>query len=307
MVPVQNPDRTLPDDRADLGNAIAINSSMNNGARLIGPALAGIVIAATGEGWCFFLDGVSYFAVIASLLLMHLPASQTRPAAASLIAQMREGWDYVCAFRPIRSILLLFALISLMGWPYSVLLPIFAGQVLRGGPHTLGWLSGASGIGALASGLSLTLRKSVVGLTRMIQVAVAIFGTALILFGFSHSLWISLILMVFIGFGMLQGASAANTVIQTLVPEDKRGRVMGYYTMAFVGSAPFGSLLAGALAHWLGAPHTVMITGAFCVAGSLWFTFELPKIGAIMRPIYREMGLLPADHPVPAHGTARTG
>ena len=140
-------------------------------------------------------------------------------------------------------------------------------QVLHGGPHTLGWLTGASGIGALASALSLAFRKSVVGLTRMIQIASAMFGGGLILFGLSHMLWLSLLLMVFVGFGMLQAASASNTVIQTLVPEDKRGRVMSYYTMAFVGSAPFGSLLAGTLAHWIGAPHTVMVTGALLRRG----------------------------------------
>jgi MFS family permease len=283
----------MVDVRADLGNAIAINSSMANGARLIGPAIAGLIIAGVGEGWCFFIDGVSYFAVIASLLMMRFPDIPIRRAATSMATQMREGWDYVRGFRPIRTILLLFALVSLMGWPYSVLLPIFAGQVLHGGPHTLGWLTGASGIGALTSALSLAFRKSVVGLTRMIQIAVAMFGCALILFGLSHTLWISLLLMVFAGFGMLQAASASNTVIQTLVPEDKRARVMSYYTMAFVGLAPFGSLLAGTLAHWIGAPHTVMVTGAFCVAGALWFSLELPKVRAVIRPIYREMGLLP--------------
>ncbi len=285
----------MVDDRADLSNAIAINSSMANGARLIGPALAGLVIAAVGEGWCFLIDGVSYFAVIASLLLMRIKPLVVQRAATSMFEQMREGWDYVRTFRPVRTILLGFALLSLMGWPYAVLLPIFAGQVLHGGPHTLGWLTGASGIGALASALSLALRRSVVGLTRMIQIASAMFGGGLILFGMSHTLWLSMLLMVFVGFGMLQAASASNTVIQTLVPEDKRGRVMSYYTMAFVGSAPFGSLLAGTLAHWIGAPHTVMVTGGFCVAGSLWFTLELPKIRAVMRPIYQEMGLLPNE------------
>ena len=228
---------------------------------------------------------------------MRLPAAEIHRTATSLLVQMREGWDYVRTFRPIRSILTLFALLSLMGWPFSVLLPIFAGQVLHGGAHTLGFLTGASGIGALTSALSLAFRKSVVGLTRMIQIASALFGAGLILFGLSHILWLSLVLIVIVGFGMMQAASAANTVIQTLVPEDKRGRVMGYYTMAFVGSAPFGSLLAGGLAHWLGAPHTVMITGAFCLAGSLWFSFELPGVRSIMRPIYREMGLLPSVDP----------
>lgn len=282
----------MVEDRNDLSNAIAINSSMANGARLIGPAIAGVVIAAFGEGWCFLIDGASYFAVIASLLLMRIRSMDIRNDATGMLEQMREGWDYVRTFRPIRTILLIFALLSLMGWPYSVLLPIFAGQVLHGGPHTLGWLTGASGVGALASGLSLTLRKSVVGLTRMAQIATAMLGGALILFGLSRTLWISLALMALVGFGSMQGAAVSNTIIQSLVPEDKRARVMGYYTMAFFGTAPFGSLLAGALAHRIGASHTVILTGACCIAGSLWFTFEVPKIRAIMRPIYQKMGLL---------------
>jgi MFS family permease len=291
----------MVEDRDDLSNAIAINSSMANGARLIGPAIAGLVIAAVGEGWCFLIDGVSYFAVIASLLLMRIRPKDTdfRRNAHSMFEQIREGWDYVRSFRPIRTILMMFALLSLMGWPYSVLLPIFAGQVLHGGAHTLGWLTGASGIGALVSGLSLTVRKSVVGLARMLQIAGALLGGALILFGLSHTLWLSLVLMVFVGFGLMQGAAVSNTIIQSLVPEDKRARVMGYYTMAFFGSAPFGSLLAGALAHRIGAPHTVMITGACCIAGSLWFTLNLPKVDAAMRPIYQEMGLLPGIDLIP--------
>jgi MFS family permease len=283
----------MVEDREDLGNAIAINSSMANGARLIGPAIAGLVIAAVGEGWCFLIDGISYFAVIASLAMMRIRPMEIRRTASTMLEQMREGWDYVRTFRPIRTILLLFALLSLMGWPYSVLLPIFAGQVLHGGAHTLGWLTGASGIGALASGLSLAVRKSVVGLTRMLQIAAAMLGVALIFFGLSHTLWFSLLLMVFVGFGLMQGASVSNTIIQSLVTEDKRARVMGYYTMAFFGAAPFGSLLAGTLAHNIGAPYTVMITGACCLAGSVWFTFKLPKVRAVMRPIYQEMGLLP--------------
>ena len=283
----------MVDDRNDLSNAIAINSSMANGARLIGPAIAGLVIGALGEGWCFLIDGISYFAVIASLLLMRIQILHSLRSA-GMLEQIREGWDYVRTFRPIRTILLLFSLISLMGYSYSVLLPVFAAQVLHGGAATLGWLTGASGIGALASALSLAVRKTVVGLTRMLQVASATLGAALILFGLSHTLWLSLVLMVFVGFGMIQAASVSNTIIQSLVPEDKRARAMSYYTMAFFGSAPFGSLLAGALANRIGAPHTVFLTGACCVAGSLWFTLELPKIKAIMRPIYRDMGLLPA-------------
>ena len=283
----------MVEDRGDLSNAIAVNSSMANGTRLIGPAIAGIVIAAFGEGWCFLIDGLSYFAVIASLLAMRIQVSEARAKARSMVGQIREGWDYVRAFRPIRAILILFSLTSLMGFPYGVLLPVFAGKVLYGGAHTLGWLTGASGIGALASALSLAARKSVVGLTRMLQISTAVLGVALIFFGMSHTLWLSLLLMAFAGFGLIQNASVSNTIIQSLVTEDKRARVMSYYTMAFFGAAPLGSLLAGMLAQQIGAPHTVMLTGACCIAGAMWFSFELPKVRAVMRPIYQEMGLLP--------------
>jgi MFS family permease len=288
----------MVEDRNDLSNAIAINSSMANGARLIGPAIAGLMIAAVGEGWCFLIDGVSYFAVIASLLLMRIQSVDRRPASTGVLEQMREGWDYVRGSRPIRTILLLFSLISLMGYPYAVLLPVFAAQILHGGAATLGWLTAASGIGALVSALSLAVRKSVVGLTRMLQIASAMLGCALILFGFSHTLWLSLVLMVFAGFGLMQGAAATNTIIQSLVPEDKRARAMSYYTMAFFGAAPFGSLLAGTLAHRIGAPHTVIFTGACSLAGSLWFTFHLPKVNQAIHPLYQEMGLLPAVSPL---------
>jgi MFS family permease len=285
----------MVEDRNDLGNAIAINSSMVNGARLIGPAIAGLLIGAVGEGWCFLIDGVSYFAVIASLLMMGIKSVGVRRTASSMLEQVREGWDYVRTFRPIRTILLLFSLLCLMGYPFAVLLPVFAVQVLHGGAATLGWLTGASGIGALVSALSLAFRKSIVGLTRMLQMASAMLGAALVLFGWSRTLWVSLVLMAFVGFGLMQSAAVSNTIVQSLVPEDKRARVMSYYTMAFFGAAPFGSLLAGALAHRMGAPNTLIFTGACCLLGSIWFTLELPKIRAVMRPIYREMGLLPVS------------
>jgi MFS family permease len=282
----------MVDDKQDLQNAIALNSSMVNLARLVGPAIAGLIIAAVGEGYCFAIDGFSYLAVILSLVLMRVRIAPGKRATASMLEQLKEGWSYVTGFRPIRTILTLFAVMSLMGMPFVVLMPIFASQVLHGGPHTLGYLMGASGVGALVSAISLTLRKSVRGLTTMIQISAALFGAGLILFGLSRSLALSLVLMLVVGFGMMQGLAASNTVIQTLVPEDKRGRVMSYYTVAFVGMAPFGSLLAGALAHRFGAPHAVMITGACCVAGSAWFTTQLPAVRAIMRPIYVEMGIL---------------
>jgi len=283
----------MVENRNDLSNAIAINSSMANGARLIGPAVAGLVIAAAGEGWCFLIDGVSYFAVIASLLMMRIKPADLRRHATSMLNELREGWEYVRTFTPIRTVFVLFALISLMGYSWSVLLPLFAGQVLHGGPHTLGWLSAASGIGALASAISLALRKSVAGLTRMVQVSCATLGTGLILFGLSHAVWLSFVLMIFVGFGMIQCASVSNTIIQSVVTEGMRARVMSYYTMSFFGAASFRSLFAGALAHRIGAPYTVMVTGAFCLIGCLWFTLDLPKLNALIHPIYQRMGLLP--------------
>jgi MFS family permease len=279
-------------DKQDLGNAIALNSSMVNVARLIGPALAGIVIAAVGEGYCFAIDGFSYVAVVISLLMMRIEPLAIRRATTSMFEQLKEGWSYVSNFRPVRTILTLFALLSLMGMPFMVLMPIFASQVFHGGPHTLGNLMAASGVGALISALSLAMRKSVRGLTTMIQIAAIMFGSGLILFGLSQHLVVSLFLMLIVGFGMMQGLAASNTIIQTLVPEDKRGRVMSYYTMAFVGMAPFGSLLAGALAHKFGAPHAVIITGSFCLLGAAWFTTQLKSIRAIMRPIYIDMGII---------------
>jgi MFS family permease len=282
----------MVEDKQDLGNAIALNSSIVNVARLIGPALAGIVIAGVGEGYCFAIDGFSYIAVVASLLMMSIQSNQTGRATAPMIEQLKEGWAYVTGFAPIRTILTLFALLSLMGMPFVVLMPIFASKVLHGGPHTLGFLMGASGIGALVSAISLALRKNVRGLTTMIQVSAAIFGAGLILFGLSRNLTLSLLLMMVVGFGMMQCMAASNTIIQTLVPEDKRGRVMSYYTMSFVGMAPFGSLLAGSLAHRFSAPHAIIITGSFCLAGSVWFTTRLKSIRAIMRPIYIEMGIM---------------
>ena len=283
----------MVEDRQDLSNAIALNSSMVNMARLVGPSLAGLVIGAFGEGNCFLVDGLSYFAVIASLALMRVrPLPSRSGPAASMLAQLKEGWAYVSGFVPVRTILLLFALVSLMGMPYIVLMPIFAAQVLHGGPHTLGMLMGATGVGALISALSLAVRKTVLGLGRMIPIAAGTFGAGLILFGLSHVMWLSMLLMLLTGFGMMQGMAASNTIIQTVVPEDRRGRVMSYYTMAFVGMTPFGSLLAGTLAHRFGAPHAVIITGAFCLAGAAWYTTQLKSIRSIMRPIYIEMGII---------------
>ncbi len=280
-------------DRADLGNAIAINSSMVNMARLVGPSLAGMVIAASSEAWCFLIDGISYLAVIASLLAMHIHAPASKRKAASTFTELQEGWSYVSGFLPIRTILLLFAAVSLMGMPFVVLMPIFAVTVLHGGPHTLGFLMGAMGVGALISALSLAARKSVRGLIRMIPIAAAVFGIGLIGFGLSRVFWLSMITVLIAGMGMMQGMAASNTVIQTLVSEDKRGRVMSYYTMAFVGMAPFGSLLAGSMATAVGAPLTVIINGSVVLLGAGWFLTRLPALRSTVRPIYQEMGIIP--------------
>jgi MFS family permease len=283
----------MVEDRGDLSNAIAINSSMVNTARLIGPSLAGLVIAASNEGWCFLVDGISYIAVIASLIMMRLPAMNEQRATTTMLVQMREGWAYVSGFAPIRTILLLFALLSLMGWPFMVLMPVFAAQVLHGGPHTLGFLMGAVGVGSLISALAMVMRRSVRGLTKMIPIAATAFGVGLICFGLSRSFWLSMPLMLLTGFGMMQGLTASNTIVQTLVDEKMRGRVMSYYTMAFVGMAPFGSLLAGGLAHVMGAPHTVIVSGVACILGALWFWSRLAAIRKQMRPIYVRLGIVP--------------
>jgi MFS family permease len=285
----------MVEDRRDLGNAIAINSSMVNVARLIGPSLAGMLIAATNEGWCFFVDGISYIAVIASLLAMRLHAPEVKRPPASMGHELHEGWTYVSDFLPIRTILTLFAIVSLMGMPFVVLMPIFAARVLHGGPHTLGFLMGAMGLGALVSALSLAARRSVRGLARMIPLAAAVFGVGLIGFGLSHWFWLSMITVLIAGMGMMQGMAASNTIIQTLVSEDKRGRVMSYYTMAFMGMAPFGSLLAGSMASAVGAPWTVIANGACVLLGGLWFFTRLPSLRRVMRPIYQEMGIIPVE------------
>jgi len=285
----------MVDDKRDLQNAIAINSSMVNLARLIGPSLAGMLIAVSSEGWCFLVDGVSYIGVIASLLMMRLRASAAERKTTSMLPDLKAGWNYVTEFLPIRTILLLFAVVSLMGMPFVVLMPIFAKTVLHGGPHTLGFLMGSMGLGALVSALSLAARRNVRGLVRMIPIAAAVFGAGLIGFGLSQLFWLSIVAVFVAGMGMMQGMAASNTVIQTIVTNEMRGRVMSYYTMAFMGMAPFGSLLAGSMAHKIGAPWTVILSGTVVLLSAAWFATRLPALRDQIRPIYREMGIIPAE------------
>jgi MFS family permease len=280
--------------REDLPNAIALNSSMVNAARLLGPSIGGVVIAAVGEGWCFMIDGVSYLAVIASLLAMKItPRANRAKKGVNMLAQLREGWRYAAGFAPIRKVLMLLALVSLVGMPYTVLMPVFANEILHGGPNTLGLLMAASGVGALCGAMFLAARRSVLGLGKYIPLTAAAFGSGLIAFSFSRVIWLSLPLMVVTGLGFMVQMAASNTVLQTIVEEDKRGRVMSFYTMAFMGTAPFGSLLAGSLAERIGAPRTLMFGGMGCIAGAIWFATSLPKLRRDVRPIYVKIGILP--------------
>ena len=266
---------------------------MVNMARLVGPSLAGGVIALLGTGYCFLIDGLSYLAVIASLWMMRLQPLAIAHSTAPMFQQLKEGWEYVRKSTPIRTILSLFAIINLMGWPFTVLMPIFALKILHGGAHTLGFLMGAVGVGALVSAYSLAVRPNVRGLLKMIPISSGVFGIALIFFGVSKVFWVSLIVLLFCGFGMMQQMAASNTIIQTIVEEDKRGRVMSYYTAAFVGMAPFGSLLAGTLASSIGAEKTVIVSGMFCIAGALWFSTRMKAVRKEMRPIYVDLGIVP--------------
>jgi MFS family permease len=283
----------MVEDKQDLGNAIALNSSMVNLARLIGPSVAGMIIAAFGEGVCFLIDGISYLAVIASLIAMRALQAQRISSRRSVFHELKEGWHYVSRFKPARAILLLLALVSLVGMPYTVLMPIFAARVLHGGPHTLGFLMGASGVGALIGAIILATRKSVRGLGRMITIAMVVFGAGLIGFSQSKLLWLSLLLLLASGFGMMVQLASSNTILQTIVPDESRGRVMSYYTMSFVGMAPFGSLLAGGLASRIGAPVTVAISGALCTLGAIWFATRLRELRKLVHPIYVRLGIVP--------------
>jgi MFS family permease len=282
----------MVDRREDLGNAIALNGSMVNSASLVGPAIAGAVIAAVGEGYCFLIDGIGYIAVIVSLLSMRITIPQARRPRREVMHELQEGWHYVRESLPIRSILLNLGLVSTFGMPYFVVMPIFAAEVLHGGPNTLGFLMSAVGVGALAGTVSLTMRKSIVGLGRRIVTATVLCGVALIAFGWSHILWLSILVLPFVGFGLMQQMAPSNTILQTIVDDEKRGRVMSFYSMAFLGMVPFGSLLAGYLAARIGAPRTMMVNGAVCLIGSLWFARKLPAIRQIVRPIYVRMGII---------------
>jgi MFS family permease len=283
----------MVEDRRDLPNAIALNSSMVNGTRIIGPSIGGLLIAGFGEAWCFAIDAVSYVAVIASIMAMRVaPRARHEAGEMHLLDELQHGWKYVFHSVPIRTALLLVAIVSTAGTPYTVLMPAIAAQVLHGGPNTLGLLMTATGVGALGGALYLAQRESVVGLGRIIMWASAVFGIGLITFSQTTSLWFACVVLAIAGCGFMIHLAATNTVLQTIVEERLRGRVMSFYTMAFFGTVPIGSLLGGIMADRYGAMNTVMATGVVCLAGSAWFAYKLPAIRAVVRPIYRERGII---------------
>lgn len=278
----------LIEDKNDLGNAIALNSSMFNAARLIGPSVAGAIIALSSEGWCFLIDGVSYLAVIAALLAMHVRSLTTHAGTthASPLQAFKDGWTYTYNHRAIRSILVLLALTCLVGVPYSVLMPVFATAVFKGGPHTLGFLMTASGCGALLGALYLAGKRSMAGMSQTIPIATAVFGLGLVAFALSHVLWLSIVLMIIAGAGSMVQIATCNTLLQTIVDDSKRGRVMSFFLMAYFGTTPFGNLIAGAISDRMGAPLTLAIGGTCCVLGAVWFATTLRTFERELAPAF---------------------
>lgn len=286
----------MVEQREDLGNAIALNSSMVNSARLIGPSIAGLLVATVGEGVCFLLNAVSYLAVIVALAAMRIaPASHPASQRRHIVHELLEGFSYSFQFGPIRSILLLIALISLMGMPYTVLMPVFAKDILQGGAHTFGFLMTAAGSGALAGTLYLATRQTVLGLGRVIVRATVLFAFGIMVFALSSNLILSLGALAIGGFGAMTLIASCNTVLQTILDEDKRGRVMSFFTMAFMGMAPFGSLGAGTMSDIIGPRETLLIGGVGCLVGALLFARHLPRIREKVRPIYQRMGIIQQD------------
>jgi MFS family permease len=278
--------------KEDLSNAIALNSSVFNVARLVGPSIAGFIIAISNEGFCFLINGLSYLVVIAALLKMDVNPRKIEKRTIPVLKELKEGFLYTFGFAPIKYVILLIALVGLMGMSYTVLIPVFAKEILRGDSTTFGFLVGASGIGALTGAIYLASRKSVLGLGRVIVWSTDIFGIGLILFSFSKFFLLSLVLMVAVGLGMMLQMASSNTILQTVTDDDKRGRVMSFYTMAFMGTAPFGSLLLGVLAKMLGSPVAIAIAGISCIIGSILFALKLPEIKSKIRPVYIKLGIL---------------
>jgi len=284
----------------DLMNAIALNSSMFNGARVVGPSVAGLIVASIGEGWCFFANGMSYIASIAALLFMALPHAPRLDQATSHLVHGVEGFRYAGRTAPVRALLLMLGLVSVVGMPYAVLMPVFAAEILHGGPRALGLLMGSTGVGALLGALTLARREGVHGLGKVVAAAAAGFGIALVLFSFSRWFWLSAAFLVLTGYCLMLQMASTNTLVQSMVPDRLRGRVMAIYAMMFLGMAPFGALLAGFVARSLGAPLTVAAGGAISLLGAALFASRLPSLRREARELLTAQGIVfgePADGP----------
>lgn len=282
----------LVDNRADLGNAIALNSSLFNGTRLIGPSIAGILVALVGEGICFLINGLSFIAVLSCLMAMKIAPKEVTGTHDDFFKGMKEGLSYALGFVPIRYTIMLLSLAALVAMPYSVLMPVFAKEILQGGANTLGFLMAAAGGGALAGAIYLASLKSVRGLVKIIVIASIVFGAGLVLFSFSNILLLSLFFIAVAGFGMVTQMAASNTLLQLIADDDKRGRVMSYYVMAFMGLAPFGSLLFGWLASVIGAPYTLLAGGLCCIAGGLAFARKFKSVKSLVQTAFIKKGLI---------------
>ena len=276
--------------KEDLLNAIALNSSMFNGARVVGPAVAGVLVAWIGEGWCFAANSLSYIAVIVGLRLMSVTAREIA-GEGSVIEHIKEGFHYAQHTMPIRALLLLVGLVSLVGMPYSVLMPVFADQVLHGGARGLGLLMGATGVGAMLGALTLAMRAGVKGLGRVAALSGGFFGVFLVIFSFSRYFWLSLAVLIPVGFTMMLQMACSNTLIQAMVPDRLRGRVMSLYSMMFMGMAPLGALFGGSLAEKIGAPWTVATGGVLSVVGAIWFYTQLPALRIEARQLIIAQGM----------------
>lgn len=283
----------IEDHKEDVGNAVALNSSMVNAARLIGPSIAGILIATVGEGWCFLVNSISFIAVVVSLLRMEIKVKPKSAKEFRVFEQLKEGFNYSFNFAPIKNLILLLALVSLVSTSVTLLAPVFAKIYLKGGADTYGFLIAAYGSGALLGAIYLLNKKNVLGLGKLIVLAVSVFGISLIFFSFSRMFFLSTVLMFFAGTGMMLHIASTNTLLQTISEESKRGRVMSFYTMAFRGMSPFGSLIAGSLGTYIGAPSTLILTGIISLIGALIFYLKLPALRDIIRPIYENLGILP--------------
>jgi MFS family permease len=283
----------MVEKKEDLGNAIALNSMMFNGARIIGPSIAGVMLATTGEGVCFLINAISYIFVIASLMMMHVPKKEIVRKETRMLSELKEGFNYTFGFAPIKHLIILLAVVNLMGSSYQVLMPVFAKEILHGGSDIYGFLMGAAGIGALLGAAYLASRESILRLGRLVPITAILFGTGLIALSFTNYFPVTLGLMIFIGLGLMLNTASSNTILQTITDDDKRGRVMSFYMMAIMGTAPFGSLLAGSMAKLIGTQYAILVGGVASVAGALVFFKKLPKLKAVVKPLYDRIEMNP--------------